>query len=184
MSDANPFTIHFPVSILLGMSLVAHILNGDWFAALWCAVAGVLLVLHYQAIFERGLCREILSESLSKAKRGGNNAKMREALEYVLHFDATDEAAMEDGLTDAERIAEYADHIKECQKKANAALAEPARNCDRFNNAVDAMAELKRIHNFCATENRRCLEDCPDCGKEWCSLAWLFATTEESEVVE
>lgn len=49
--------------------------------------------------------------------------KMREALEYVLQFDATDEAAEQDGLTDAERIAEYADHIEECQKRARAALA-------------------------------------------------------------
>jgi len=60
--------IHFPASILLGMSFGAHILNGDWFAALWCAVAWVLLVLHYQATSERDLYRGILSESLSKAK--------------------------------------------------------------------------------------------------------------------
>lgn len=60
--------IHFPASILLGISLAAHVLNGDWFAALWCAVAWVLLVLHYQAISERDLYREILSKSLSKAK--------------------------------------------------------------------------------------------------------------------
>jgi len=68
----------------------------------------------------------------------GNVQKMREALEYVLLCDATDETAMEDGLTDADRIAEYADHIEECQKKAKAALAAPPRNCDRFNTWEEA----------------------------------------------
>lgn len=58
------------------------------------------------------------------------------------------------------------------------------RNCDRFANAVEAMAELKRVHSYCAKENRRCLEDCPDCGKEWCSLAWLFAPATESEAAK
>lgn len=79
------YGIHFLASILLGMSLTAHILNGDWFAALWCAVAWVLLVLHYQATSERDLYREILSESLSKAKAAPetkvDTEKMREALE-------------------------------------------------------------------------------------------------------
>lgn len=68
-------------------------------------------------------------EAANKRERG-DVAKLREALKYVLQFDATDEAAEEDGLTDAERIAEYADHIEECQKKARAALAEPPRNCE------------------------------------------------------
>ena len=98
----------------------------------------------------------------------GNGAKIREALEYVLHFDATDEAAMEDGLTDAERIAEYADHIKECQKKANAALAASARNCDRFKTKEEAAIAF-------ANENKQWIpqqvlwELAP-----W--LDWLFAT--------
>lgn len=75
----------------------------------------------------------------------GNAAAMREALEYVLHFDATDETAMEDGLTDAERIAEYADHIEECQKKANAALSAPARNCDLYNDVEDSWQDYKQF---------------------------------------
>lgn len=67
-----------------------------------------------------------------------NSAAMREALEYMLKFDATDDAAMDDGLTDAERIMEYADHIAECQKKARAALSAHPRNCDRFADETDA----------------------------------------------
>ena len=74
---------------------------------------------------------ERLQDELEKAERRiaelervkASASKMRKALEYVLRFDATDKAAEEDGLTDAERIAEYADHIEECQKKARAALA-------------------------------------------------------------
>ena len=72
-------------------------------------------------------------------------------------------------------------YFDELMLAIDAALAAPPRNCDRFANAVEAMAELKRVHSYCAKENRRCLEDCPDCGKEWCSLAWLFALATESE---
>lgn len=97
----------------------------------------------------------------------GNAAKMREALLYIKQW-------REDCID-----GEGADLVDDMIAKVDAALSAPPRNCDRFNNAVDAMAEFKRIHNFCATENRRRLEDCPDCGKEWCSLAWLFATAEE-----
>ena len=65
----------------------------------------------------------VMMEEIERLRAPGSAAAMREALEYVLQFDATDEAAEEDGLTDAERIAEYADHIEECQKRARAALA-------------------------------------------------------------
>lgn len=73
---------------------------------------------------------ERLKTEIERLRQPGNEAAMREALKYVLQFDATDEAAEEDGLTDAERIAEYADHIEECQKKARAALSAPRRNCE------------------------------------------------------
>lgn len=61
-----------------------------------------------------------------------NVAAWREALEYVLRFDASEDAAMDDGLTDGERISELADHIEECQEKVNSALSKPVRNCDLF----------------------------------------------------
>lgn len=101
-------------------------------------------------------------------KSSRNGAKMREALEYVLHFDATDEAATEDGLTDAERIAEYADHITECQKKANAALSAPPRNCD----VGTAEEQFRRYHKFCMDGH-----GCSRCrvgifAGAGCSLAW------------
>lgn len=54
------------------------------------------------------------------------------------------------------------------------ALAEQPRNCDRFNTATEAMDALKRIHHECAENNHPCREDCPDCGKEKCAIAWLF----------
>ncbi len=87
----------------------------------------------------------------------GNVQKMREALEYVLLCDATDEAAMEDGLTDAERIAEYADHIEECQKKAKAALSAPPRNCD----VGTAKEQTERFMAFCKNYPR--CSKCPCC---------------------
>jgi len=104
-----------------------------------------------------------LCERLGPA-RFGNAAAMREALKYVLQLDATDEAAEQDGLTDAERIAEYADHIEECQKKARAALAAPARNCDRFATAAEAYSAWE-------SDNKK--------PPEQCFLQWLFATAEE-----
>ena len=98
----------------------------------------------------------------------GNAAATREALEAALpimrncpftHYNTNDVDAV--------------------VSKMEFALAKPARNCDRYATAVEAMEELKRVHSWCAKGNRRCLEDCPDCGKTWCSLAWLFAAAEE-----
>jgi len=117
-----------------------------------------------------------------KSQPIGNAAAMREALEYVLHFDATDETAMEDGLTDRERIAMYADHIEECQKKADAALSAPPRNCDipfnvegtTWNDADKAWRVFKRTHPdaYFDTPNLvRCIE-------------WLLATAEKGDANE
>ena len=109
----------------------------------------------------------------------GDCAKLREAvceiLSYIESFHKYITPGKGKKLT---ALFAVADTIR---NNARAALAAPPRNCDRFANAVEAMAELKRVHSYCAKENRRCLEDCPDCGKEWCSLAWLFAPATESE---
>lgn len=99
----------------------------------------------------------------------GDAAAMREALEFVLQFDATDEAAEEDMLTDAERIAEYADHIEECQKKARAALAAPARNCD----VGTAEEQAERFRKACkswsnADDRDYCSYECPIDGNGDC----------------
>lgn len=107
----------------------------------------------------------------------GNQQKMREALEYVLHFDATDETAMEDGLTDAERIMEYADHIAECQKKAHAALSAPPRNCD----VGTAEEQYKRYLAHC-----RRTPHCTGCKAftnylERCEFAWAQTPYEAQE---
>lgn len=118
-----------------------------------------------------------------------NMHKMRDALEYVLHFDATDEAAMEDGLTDAERIAEYADHIAECQKKAKEALAAPPRNCD----VGTPEEQLDRYGLF---RQEKCLicesrHSCHICGERYrmkCMMKWAQmpyeSTTEGSPTVQ
>ena len=119
-----------------------------------------------------------------KSSAVGNAAKLREALvkcrEIALQWQA-DEAAGVAGTTDKPHARSAAEAVVDMEFEINAALAAPPRNCDRFANAVEAMAELKRVHSYCAKENRRCLEDCPDCGKEWCSLAWLFAPATEKE---
>lgn len=107
-------------------------------------------------------------------KQVGDVAKLREALSKSCAYSAV---VLNTGMFN--RV-----HLEALLNMAKAALAAPARNCDRFANAVEAMAELKRVHSWCAKENRRCLEDCPDCGKEWCSLAWLFAPATESEAAK
>lgn len=111
-------------------------------------------------------------EALGLQKPVGNAAALREALDGMLIL-ACGICANKNGCEDI--------RIERCGlvKKARAALAAPPRNCDRYATAVEAMEELKRAHSWCAKENRRCLEDCPDCGKTWCSLAWLFAPAEK-----
>lgn len=112
-----------------------------------------------------------------KSSAGGNGATMREALESMIEFDASEEAAMADGLTDAERIAEYADHIVECQKKAKAALAAPPRNCD----VGTADEQNRRFELFCI-EHRTYENGCGDCpckGVASCELAWAQMPYEE-----
>lgn len=123
-------------------------------------------------------CVVVREEEASEwRKRMGNAAAMRKALEYVLQFDATDEAAEEDGLTDAERIAEYADHIEECQKKARAALSAPARNCD----AGTAEEQAKRFKKFCFDHQApwHGCTNCPVLMSEKCALAWAQMPYEE-----
>ena len=111
----------------------------------------------------------------------GDAAAMREVLEYVLQFDATDKAAEEDGLTDAERIAEYADHIEECQKKARAALAAPPhkgrwKNGKNYEYEYAYCSECGRMQ-WAGWDSHRQAEDniksfaddyrfCPGCGTE------------------
>ena len=123
------------------------------------------------------LCKEV-ARLRSASEERGDAAKLREALRECAQY-----IACVGGIGVGEVTINDNVHLipEELTQKAIAALAAPPRNCDRFANAVEAMAELKRVHSYCAKENRRCLEDCPDCGKEWCSLAWLFALATESE---
>lgn len=105
----------------------------------------------------------------------GDAAKLREAVGYILKY--ADCAACRDH---DEHTRHYIDQIR---KWAQSALAAPPRNCDRYNDATKAMAELKRRHHECAEDSHPCREDCPDCGKQKCAIAWLFAK-EESEVAK
>ena len=100
--------------------------------------------------------RELATAENSSAV--GNTGKLREALESMLEIDASEEAAMADGLTDAERMFEYADHIVECQKKAKAVLAEPPRNCDHYKTPEEAEKAYWALCN--AYYNDAC-EGCP-----------------------
>ena len=117
-------------------------------------------------------------EAAHKRERG-DCAKLREALCEILSYIESFHKYITPGK--GEKLTALFAVADTIRNNARAALAAPPRNCDRFANAVEAMAELKRVHSYCAKENRRCLEDCPDCGKEWCSLAWLFALATESE---
>lgn len=116
---------------------------------------------HSEAV-ARDNCRDCIHnpngknyEPVTDSHAIGNAAAMREALEYMLDFDATDDAAMDDGLTDAERIMEYADHIAECQKKARAALSAPPRQCD----VGTAEDQCERWMAFCGRYD----DDCTGC---------------------
>ena len=133
--------------------------------------------------------REVLREAAtSKMLEGatiiynrwhGNAAAMRDALKYVIQFDASEDAAMDDGLTDAERIMEYADHIEESQKKAISALAKPPRNCD----VGSADEQLRRWRKFC--EKFHYCVDCPADKKDGisadCFANWSQMSYEEGE---
>lgn len=108
----------------------------------------------------------------------GNATAMREALEYVLNFDASNDAAMGDGISDAERIAEYADHIEESQKKAHAALSAPPRNCD----VGTAEEQAERYMKFC--KNYPKCTGCPCVGRmqyHKCEFAWAQMPYEAQE---
>ena len=134
----------------------------------------------YVREFVADIRREADRLEAAHRRERGNAAKLREALEKIHTIAKTFiDATKMRRVTDSARLD--VSNIKDLADAALAALSAPPRNCDRFANAVEAMAELKHVHSYCAKENRRCLEDCPDCGKEWCSLAWLFALATESE---
>ena len=92
--------------------------------------------------------------------------QMREVLEYVLQFCTSDDAAMSDGLTDAERIMELSSHIDECQKRARAALALPRRQCDV--GMPDDMAD--RYIGYC--KGFTLCSGCPFLESYQCALEW------------
>ena len=78
-----------------------------------------------------------------------NNMKeMRKALEFADTIDPSEEALEDSCMTDGDVAAEYRDFIFTMQEKAKEALAEPPRNCDRFecfDDAIRAFAKEQRI---------------------------------------
>lgn len=153
---------------------------------------------------EREVLREAATEKMLEGatiidyRGNGNAAAIRDALKYVLQFDASEDAAMDDGLTDAERIMEYADHIEECQKKSISALAKPPRNCD----VGTAEEQVERFKEYCQSNMQYyrdmfgthdgaggwdCREDCPigkmidknDSLCDHCELLWAQIPYEE-----
>lgn len=101
--------------------------------------------------------------------------QMRDALEYVLQFDTSDDAAMTDGLTDAERIMELASHIDECQKRARAALSVPARNCDFFESPEDELKIWYDYDKWCRRPMNRNIDNFPIHSV----IGWLLAPAAE-----
>lgn len=99
----------------------------------------------------------------------GNAAALREALanvERVAKFCAETPRHTPGYPTDAARAAVLYSRISELGRVARAALAAPARNCDRFATPDEAIAALRANpcanHDFCKEQL-----DCAECATRW-----------------
>lgn len=99
------------------------------------------------------LCNEV--EELRKDAAPGNAAALREALErFVVLFDRGENVTPDEAYW--------------CANKAIAALAAPARNCDRFATADKARAAFEAEHSRCIVRNLYTA-----------TFDWLFAPARE-----
>ena len=120
-------------------------------------------------------------------RESGNYAKLREALEAAKNFvDNVGKAALSDNI-DAITICQCAAKLS---GRIEAALAEPARNCD----VGTPEEQRERFSNFCTNNtdpedidgwrcDKRCplYKDHPNCGWEWLHLPYASEATPCSE---
>lgn len=115
------------------------------------------------------------------AQEGGNGAELLGAVKFCVQRITAmrDDAVGEGGGVLVDDLV----YESCCNMLARieAALAAPARPCDKYGDPVSAMAELKRRHHECAEEGHPCREDCPDCGKEKCAITWLMSPEKGGE---
>lgn len=113
----------------------------------------------------RKLCDRL--EAAWKRERG-DYAKLREFARLVSHMN-------DDGYWNGSAS------ICALVDKAEAALAAPARNCDRFRNAGEALEALER---HCNSSGNGCMR-CPLVGHSTeelsCKIGWLFAPATEQK---
>lgn len=104
-----------------------------------------------------------------KSSAVGNAAAMREALEAILK-EANTQYWNDNGID-----------ITWLMEKAKAALAAPARNCDLYASATEALKAQDVAFNEDNFKNGECKLGCPGCddGLINCEILWLFATAKE-----
>ena len=100
-----------------------------------------------------------------KSSQVGNAAAIREACENIAEYAKTAACHIED-IDDAHLIG----YLNQIERWAEAAIAEPQRNCDKFNTADEAYAGFRK---FC--DVTECSECQFDKNTTTCLLSWLFA---------
>lgn len=114
-------------------------------------------------------------EASRRAKQSGNVAKLCEAVGYIAQY--ADSAAMR------QHDATTQHYIEQMRKWATAALAAPARNCDKYATADEALKAQEQMFNDSNFANGECKLGCPECDnpRVGCKIAWLFAPATEKE---
>lgn len=104
----------------------------------------------------------------------GNAAAMREALVAIQKLVQANIAS--DEFDDLEPLKEYVQIRDIC----NAALSAPARNCDIYATATEAIKAQDVAFNEDNFKNGECRLGCPGCddGLIDCKILWLFAPAE------
>jgi hypothetical protein len=126
---------------------------------------------HAEAV-ARDNCRDCVHYPKDKNYKGGNAAAMREACVNIAGYAQTAKCHTEDG-----HILGYLDQI---EKWAKSALSEPARNCDLYATATEALKAQDVAFNEDNFKNGECKLGCPGCddGLINCKILWLFAPAE------
>ena len=114
-------------------------------------------------------------------KRIGNKTKLREAVERCLavlkRIDWLGDGVFPNGKFVSPEL------LARAIQEAEAALAEPARNCDKYATADEALKAQEQMFNDSNFANGECKLGCPECDnpRVGCKIAWLFAPATEKE---
>ena len=103
----------------------------------------------------------------------GNAAAMREVCVNIAGYAQTAKCHTEDG-----HILGYLDQI---EKWAKSAISEPARNCDLYSDAREALKAHEEAFNESNFHHGECKLGCPDCDDYAirCEIKWLLAPAAE-----